>query len=163
MEIWNQTSGANRSEQMRKTYDNILMEGYKIWGVAVVDWQGNGSYVKDIDRGCNVMLLPNSYNNKSRDEKAELALDAYIDGRFFCSGWNTFQIKNVEINETNICIQFTQNIEKINIIMNGKSTSIFNSDSAEVTVDQSTKFVRFEAWNNDDFLFTQPFFVEKIQ
>lgn len=40
MELFNQAFSVQRNQAFRNAYDALLSKGYRIWGTAVVDWQG---------------------------------------------------------------------------------------------------------------------------
>ena len=75
-ELFNQSRSRLRNQQIRNTYDKLLRKGFRLYALAVVDWQGvieirrtseeekANDYIFDAteDRGCNVLYVPNNYD-----------------------------------------------------------------------------------------------------
>ena len=53
MELFNQGYGKHWNQTFKDTYDALLSDGYRIWGTAVVDWQGDWAtwgYCDSVDK-----------------------------------------------------------------------------------------------------------------
>lgn len=116
----------------------------------------------DKNRGCNVLYIPNYETMLARDpqEVAEAALDAYIAGRYYMSGWGGFYIQDIDITPTNITLTVSGSAETIRGITN---TATYEGTGSSITVPltKKTSYVRFEAYFADkDFIFTNPIFIE---
>jgi len=163
VEIFNQGYTRAKNEYFKAQYDALLMKGYKLWCVSVVDWansKGSDSNV-NYDRGCNVLLLDDVYLSKTLAEKAEMALDAYIEGSFYASGLGSFDIIDVTVNDNEITVKFSEIVDAIIIDIDGVRTQIENTDTVSVLLEVRNIFARFEAYKGDDFIYTNPFFVIK--
>lgn len=161
IEIYNNGDRPGGETENKRIYDEILLRGFKIWCVAVNDW-GKASYTEPTypnNRGCNLMYLPTEYENATRTQKEEMALDAYIAGRFAASGYGTIDISSVNTTKDTIGIQFNDVMDRVVVDIDGNRQTINNISSASIKLKSSCTFARFEAYKDNDFLFTQPFFV----
>ena len=164
VEIFSQFFSKSMQEHFRyEIYDMLLMRGYKLWGVSVVDWAGTRDPESGVnhDRGCNVLLIDPSYSSKNLTAKAEMALDAYIDGSFYGSGLGTFDLVSADVNNNIVSVVFSENVDKIVIDIDGRLQTVINTNTASANLIERNTFVRFEAYKGDDFIYTNPFFVKK--
>lgn len=119
----------------------------------------------DYDRGCNVLYIPN-YNelySQGAQVAAEAALDAYIAGRYYMSGFGRYRITNLNIQDSYVSLTISENAESLRGIA---SDNIIEStgNTILVPITKKTTYVRFEAYFSDaDFLFTNPIFIEHEQ
>lgn len=97
MELFNQGYSEGWNQEFRDTYDAILRQGYRIWGTAVVDWQGDWaswSYTTDTEKA----EWKERYNTLPADEQAQYgsAENYYMqNGRFkFDRGANVLLMPN---------------------------------------------------------------------
>ena len=97
MELFNQGYSEGWNQEFRDTYDAILRQGYRIWGTAVVDWQGDWaswSYTTDAEK----TEWEERYNALPADEQAQYgsAENYYMQsGRFkFDRGANVLLMPN---------------------------------------------------------------------
>lgn len=178
MELFNQGSSKERCQKFRDTYDELLSEGYRLWGTAAVDWQGvregrgysgqnMDNYKKEcnFDRGCNVLLI-NDWDSLSVSQQSEAGLDAYIEGRYYMSGLGNHHI--ISLDETDGIVRLTVdgNPSRIRAITANDVISL-SGNSIGIGISKKTKFIRFEVFyyndNNDmDFIFTNPIFVNEL-
>ena len=161
MEIYNNSDNQRWADYNIRFYDRTLMRGYKLWCVAVDDWgapvDSDTGYPER--RGCNLLYLPSSYENQTLETKARMALDAYIKGSFSACGYGKIDISSIVIDNNKISITFNQVPDSTIIDIDGNRTNAGSNITLEVEVSSSNKFVRFEAYKDDDFIFTQPFFI----
>lgn len=170
MEIFNQ-GGTNI--KYKKAYDELLSRGERLWVAAVVDWQGDIAVDSDcpFDRGCNVLLMDNSYNSLPANcfdptnnyvySKAEAGLDAYIAGRYYASGLGNHYITGIDVNGEKVTISFDSVASSIKAITNVEVKEIANSSSMSFTIPRGAIYLRFEAEFNDwDFIYTNPMWIE---
>ena len=162
IEIWNNTDTVSESEYNNSCYDRVLNKGYRLWCVSVNDW-GKTTRPNPVatmqNEGCNLVYVDSSYNSKTPSQKAEMVLDAMIAGCFSAVGLGTIDLQNVSVTNK---IQITFNVvpDRTVIDIDGVRTEGGANQTLTVTPTKSNKFVRFEAYKDDDFLFTQPFFIE---
>ena len=162
MEIFNQGFTKAKNEYFKEQYDALLKKGYRLWCLSVVDWaDSRGDNSVKYDRGCNVLLLDDAYLSKTPVEKTEMALDAYIDGSFYASGLGSFDIIDVNVNDDEVVVKFSEVVDVIIIDIDGIRTQIKNTDSVSVLLGIKNIFARFEAYKGDDFIYTNPFFLTK--
>lgn len=162
LEIYNNTDTAEWALYNISFYDNTLLRGHKLWLVACNDWgaEENTDSGYPQSRGCNLMYLPASYENASLADKAEMALDAYIAGCFAGVGYGTVDIQSVNVENNFVSVTFNQTVDRIIVDIDGVRETVNNKSSISLSLKPNNKFVRFEAYKDDDFIFTQPFFVE---
>ena len=126
----------------------------------------NATAVKECpnaDRGCNVLYIPNYETMLARDpqEVAEAALDAYIAGRYYMSGFGGYSISNLDVQDNSVTLTISGNATTLRGIAND-STVETTGNTVTVYITRKTTYVRFEAYFSDaDFLFTNPIFVEQ--
>lgn len=162
IEVYNQTDTDSQRKYNGPFYDKVLMKGYRLWCLVVKDW-GKGSTRPDDypnNVGSNLLYLDSSYENKTVNEKAEMALDAYIAGSFAGIGLGTIYISDVVVSGNNVSIFFNVTADKIIVDIDGNRREITSTNSVTVSLSPMNTFVRFEAYKDDDFVYTQPFFVE---
>lgn len=116
----------------------------------------------DRDRGCNVLYIPNYDTMLARNpqEVAEAALDAYIAGRYYMSGWGNYSINNLDVTDTTVTITLSDPAQTLVGISN-KDVISSSGSTITVPVKDDTIYVRFEAYYPDaDFIFTNPVFFD---
>ena len=189
-EVFNQGYTRDLNRKYRDCYDKLLSEGYRLFAVSVIDWQGyiekdyaDEEYIADVDydRGCNVLLVDSSYDSLPANDfmvvdgkkypnyhsatytKAEAGLDCYINGRFYASGLGNHSI--TELSEKNGTINFSVDGSPsgMAVITNLGRTSVAGN-SLSYSIEKGVSYVRFEVfYDNDekkDFIFTNPIWVE---
>jgi len=161
IEIFNQYYDKNTNEKFLKTWDDFLKGGYRIYGVSVVDWQGYyGDTLIKRDRGCNVLLLDTLYNSLSIKEKSEAALNAYINGCFYSTGFGNYGIKNLILRNEYAQITVDGSPKEIRIITNNDEEIKMNRNVAVKIINNKIKYIRFEVYYNDgDFIYTNPIWI----
>lgn len=147
--------------------DILYKEGYRFWGVAVVDWQSDYKENAEatFNRGCNTLLIPNYDNIQSADEKARTALKTYIDGKFYACGTGLHYITNISISGSKITFSVDSNASKIVISSSKSKQSYTNVSSVDYMITYGDIYVRFEAYfyqdeNDMDFIFSNPIWIE---
>jgi hypothetical protein len=199
MELFNQGYSAGWNDGFRTAYDSLLSQGYKIWGTAVVDWQGDwarwnfttaaektewqakydalssaeqqqygsaeayymqtGRY--QFDRGANAILLPQSYNGLSVQDKAKEVIKAYIGGRYYMVGLGAYGIR-VSVNGNTIAFTLSDYCDHIKVITATGSQTYSGTDTIYHKAKATDIFVRLEAtWDDGDFVYTNPLFVSE--
>lgn len=119
----------------------------------------------DRDRGCNVLYIPDydSILARSPKEAAEAALDAYIAGRYYMSGFAGYSITGLDVTDYSVTLSISGNAESLRGVTNNNVVTS-SGNTITVPIDKKTSYVRFEAYFSDaDFLFTNPIFVEQEQ
>lgn len=177
-EVFNQGYTREVRAEFVKTYDALLKKGYRLFPLAVVDWQGDvesyglpgqdmDSYVKtvDFDRGCNVLLVPSSYDglpsNGTENTKASVGLDAYIAGRFYASGLGTHYISDMSEKDGNITISLDTTPSRTSVVVDGVRQNLANRAEMAFVVPEGARYVRFEfEWADHDFIYTCPIWYE---
>lgn len=142
------------------TWDYILMKRRRCWGFCVADHDGQ----RDSDdqsyntawRGRNILLCDSSImNNGTTAEKEHECLKAYREGRFYGSIYNTSLLFS-SITFTNYVLSVTAiDADYINVVIDGVYNRI-NSDSATYNIPPSSTYVRVEAHNGTNSIFSQP-------
>lgn len=189
-EVFNQGYTRDLNKKFRDCYDALLSEGYRLFAVSVIDWQGyiekdyaEDNYVPDVDydRGCNILLVDDNYATLPANDfkvidgkeypnyhsetytKAEAGLDCYINGRFYASGLGNHRI--TELYEKNGIIKFSVDgtPSSLSVITNIGRESV-SGNSLSYNIEKGVSYVRFEVfYDNDekkDFIFTNPIWVE---
>lgn len=172
MEVFNNGYNDATNETFMRNYDNLLLAGFRIYPVSVVDWQ---DYVPEgetdwEDKGCNVLLVPSSYDTLPANDfqasgvysKAEAGLDAYIDGRYYCSGFGRHSITNFDAEGGNISISFDSAPQSIFVVVDGVRKQLTTGSVVSFNVPDGSSYARFEArWADKDFIYTVPVFYKK--
>ena len=164
VEGWNNYYNNKDNEGFRRLY-NELLKKYRLWVVAVTDWQGYRAEGNIIDKGCNVILLDNKYNTQSKDGKRFSCINALSTGQFYASGINGFTITKLDVDTKDVFITFSTKVDSIKCITsNGIRLIAKDIDNLKYSLSKGDRFVRFESFLNNDFIFTQPiFFKETIK
>lgn len=161
MEVYNVGYEKAVNDAFLATYDNVLSEGYRIFCVAVVDWD---NYVMDerakFARGYNVLLLGDDYEQlpancfvkKSEDgyvySKSEACLDAYIAGKYYASGRGVRRITGLSISGNVVEISFDKRAATIKAVTNvGVVKS--SGTSLSFVIPPGAIYLRFEAYFDD--------------
>ena len=163
MEIFNQGYNKKTNDYFKDQYDALLKKEYRLWCLAVADWAGSRGSDSSVnfDMGCSVLLLDDIYLSKTLVEKAEMALDAYIEGSFYASGLGSFDIIDVTVSENEVMVKFSEVVDFIIIDIDSIRTRVENTDTVSALLGIKNTFARFEAYKGDDFIYTNPFFVTK--
>lgn len=115
-----------------------------------------------IDRGCNVLYIPNYDSLLAQGPKvaAEAALDAYIAGRYYMSAWGQKRITALSVSESSATFTVSESAQELRAITDaGRTTG--SGNTITIPIVPGTKYVRFEAYFADaDFIFTNPVFYE---
>lgn len=177
-EIFNQGYTRSVNRTFREVYDNLLSQGYRLFCLSVVDWQGDIAsagmpgedmehYVPevDFDRGCNVLLFGADYESLPANcfdkdnyvySKAEAGLDAYITGRYYASGLGVHYITGLDVRIGGVDISFDSPADVTAITNRGKK-EFTNASSVSAQIDPDVTYLRFEARFPDyDFIYTNP-------
>lgn len=79
MECFNQYYSRQKNNAFRSAYDSILSQGYRIWGTAVVDWQGSRETFGGLTAE-ETAQWTTAYNALTEEEKAEYgSVSAYYE------------------------------------------------------------------------------------
>lgn len=161
MEIYNNSDTDDVRDANIDIYDHTLLRGYKLWCTSANDW---GNYkpnqsVYPKNRGCNILYVDKTYEVQTPKRKAEMVLDAYISGQFSAAGYGDLYLTDVVVEGSQIKISFNTSPDTIVIVIDGIRTVVGEQSTLSVDARNSRRFVRFEAYKDDDFVFTNPFFV----
>lgn len=98
----------------------------------------NGEYVKECNyiRGCNVLLVGSDYgellgaNSQEAETKAEYALDTYIAGKYYASGFGNHYVTHLDISGDRInvgvaAMSLAEAAPKILVSVNEASTNVW--------------------------------------
>ena len=88
-----------------------------------------------------------------------MILDAYISGRFSAAGYGNIYLKNVIFNKTQLTVSFNCIPDRTIVDIDGHRLEGAKSANLSVDVSDIEHFIRFEAYKDDDFVFTNPFFI----
>lgn len=147
IEFYNDSSERYQDQRVGwdlETWDDVLITGRRAWGFAVPDHWGQTHAEW---RGRNVLLV----SGKTEHE----CLKAYREGRFFGRLKNT-DLSFTEISQSDHTITVrTNNAESISYIVDGVKTTVEGSEIT-ITVPTTAVYVRFEAENEDDSIFSNP-------
>ena len=120
------------------------------------------------DKGCNVMLMDATYNNMSAQNKAKEIMKAYLSGNYYMSAQNTKSMK-LTCNGNLVTFKVSDFADRMYVITaNGRSNAYTNTDTITYLAQRSDKFIRFEAFWEDEtnnyyeFVFSNPVWVEEI-
>ncbi len=163
IEIYNNSITQIEFKQNIDIYDHVLMRGYKLWCVAANDWgiiKKESALPYQDNEGCDLLYLDKSYLEKTPTRRAEMSLDALIEGSFSAVGFGTIDLSEVHVDGLSFSVLFDCVPDRTVIDIDGHRTEGGSVALVSVTLNSSNKFVRFEAYKGDDFIFTQPFFVE---
>lgn len=119
-------------------WDEILRTGRRCWGLAVPD---HHSY------GRNVLLVPEATEYE--------CLKAYRNGHFYCRVYNTdLKFSNLSLDNYKLTVE-TNSATSITIVTSGERIT-YNNSSCEHNVNPSATYVRVEAKNDADEIYSQP-------
>lgn len=119
-------------------WDEILRTGRRCWGLAVPD---HHSY------GRNVLLVPEATEYE--------CLKAYRNGHFYCRVYNTdLKFSNISLDNYKLTVE-TNSATSITIVTSGERIT-YNNSSCEHNVNPSATYVRVEAKNDADEIYSQP-------
>lgn len=167
VEIYNNGDSKNQHAINENIYDGLLMSGYKLNCVAVVDWPNSFAddpYNADRDnKGTNVILLPNNYNALSYTEKQKSIMTALRNGAYYSTGLASFSIVNVSVDGSIISIEFDQQCNEIECVVDGLKRYYYNTSKVVFGLRSSDRYVRFKATKGKDFIYTNPFFNENVK
>ena len=155
---WTNAYNALSSEEKARyqaEYDAIENPSSYLYGDSVVGyWYYTYKRECKCDRGCNVLLVDNSYNslpancfNPSQEyfySKAEAGLDAYRAGKYYASGRGVHYITSLTVDNNRITISFDASA-RIKIVTN-KYVLETNGSTASMDIQQGVTYVRFEAY-----------------
>lgn len=160
MEIFNHSTTAEQNQQHRDTYDAVLRQGYRIWGTAVVDWQGGVSGSEtDFDRGCDVLYMPD-WDSQSVSERAEAGLDCLIAGRYYASGLGNYKITDLTIKGNIVSLSVDGSPSSIKAVTSLRSVD-GSGNTIKVTIQPNETYIRFEvAYSDYDFIYTNPIWID---
>lgn len=144
LEIYNQSSERqNQTGWAITLWDTVLSTGRKCWGFCTPDHDAEQGIIPWLGR--NILL--------TTDVTEHGCLKAYRDGAFYS------QLNNTNLCFSNIGIQdnlFTvmaENADTVTVIIDGEST-VFQGNSASVSVPPGSVYVRAEAQSTDDRIFS---------
>lgn len=143
-------------------YDHTLLRGIKLWCVAEDDWGRVHNKSNPEHRGCNLLYLDPIYETQSPINQSEMALDAYISGQFSAVGYGSIDLTDVAVEDGKITVIFNCVADRLVIDVDGNRSELLNVSSASVIAESNNRFIRFEAYKGDDFIFTQPFYIEQL-
>lgn len=147
-----------KNADFNSKYNQFLSRGYKIWAVAVVDWQNSWGGDRTYDTGCCIAYVSENYDTNTKANKEKEILDCMVSGRFSAAGLGSLNISSLSVSASEVVIEFTKTCDEIKIISNIDTTTIESSASANKNIFRGVKWVRFEARIENDFLISQPIF-----
>ena len=165
LEIVNQGSTESECAKFRNLWDKLLGDNIRIWGTSAIDWQVNGPDGKPRLGACNVLLIDN-YDSQPNFKKAEMGLDAYLEGYYIPAGLADNDIVDFNVTNTSVRIEVTGNPSRIIVVTNRGKKEYDNTSVVDYTYGLKDSYVRFEIWYRDeeyslqDYLFTNPIFIE---
>lgn len=125
-------------------WDNVLKTGRRAWGFMVPDWY----HTNDPDwKGRNILLV----SEKTEHE----CLKAYREGRFFG------RLKNTDLSFTGVTVSGhtinvkTNHATRIESVIDGDRTE-HTGDEITITVPTTATYARFEGFDSNDRIFTNP-------
>ena len=168
---WEAYGGLTDAErhQWENAFNNLTPEEKAVYGTA--EGYYNATYVKSCDhaRGCNVLLMPQSYdalpaNNFNKEvgvySKAEAAIDSYIAGRYYMSGLGTHKITQLKVAGDTVVFSVEDTPTQI-LTVYGDGRKVYSEqkdNTSNISVSIKDKmWVRFEVFYDDsEFIFTNP-------
>jgi hypothetical protein len=154
-EIYNNYFDENTNRNFLNTWDKLLNEGNKIWGFSVVDWQG----VRLPDKGCNLIVANlKDYTNEMKEHEC---LKAYTNGQFFASWYGRLRVEELSSNPFSGQIIFRlSSTVNIKAKTNKRELEALATNVMIVNLLNNEFYIRFEATDGSDFLWTNPIFIE---
>lgn len=155
---WNFTTAAEKTEWQAK-YDALSSAEQQQYGSAEAYYMQTGRY--KFDRGANAILLPQSYNLLSVQDKAKEVIKAYIGGRYYMVGLGAYGVR-VSVNGNTIAFTLSDYCDHIKVITATGSQTYSGTDTIYHKAKATDIFVRLEAtWDDGDFVYTNPLFVSE--
>jgi len=148
-----------KNADFNSKYNQFISRGYKIWAVAVVDWQNSWGGDRTYDTGCCIAYVSENYDTNTKANKEKEILDCMVSGRFSAAGLGSLNISSLSVSAAMVTIEFSEICDEIKIITNIETTIIESSASATKIISRGVKWVRFEGRIENDFLITQPIFL----
>ena len=129
------------------TWDYILKTGRRCWGFCVADHDGQSNDRSYVWRGRNILLC----NEFTEHE----CLKAYREGRFYGSIYNTdLKFSSIELSGYTVSV-VADNADHLEFVVDGVYHEV-NGSSGSYNVPAGSTYVRVEAHNNDNSIFSQP-------
>ncbi|MEI6056172.1 MAG: hypothetical protein WCR55_08960 [Lentisphaerota bacterium] len=156
MEIYNNYYDELINKRFQKAWDTLLTEGYRLWGFAVVDWEE----VRQPIKGCN--LIVGNMKGFTKEQKELQCLRAYKRGQFFASWYGRMRVQ--ELSSNNVIGKVVFKLlypAKILAKTNNREITFESTNTAEVNLLNDESYIRFEATDGLDYLWTNPMFIEQ--
>lgn len=167
VEIYNNGDSKKQHAINESVFDGLLMAGYKLNCVSVVDWSNSfasDAYNTDGDnKGTNVLLLPNNYESLAYADKQKSVMSALRNGAYYATGLASFSIENISVDGNVISVEFDAPCDNIECVIDGLKTHYYNTKKVTIGLGKDKKYVRFKATKGTDFIYTNPFFNLDIQ
>lgn len=129
------------------TWDAILMTGRRCWGFCVADHDGQSTNDSYVWRGRNILLCSEFTEHE--------CLKAYREGRFYGSIYNTdLKFSSIVLSNYTLSV-VAENADYLNFVVDGVYNRV-NSNSASYNVPAGSTYVRVEAHNNENSIYSQP-------
>lgn len=155
------------TEVVLRWCDKLYAEGYRFWGVAVVDWQSDNQTGGEaaFNRGYNSLLIDGYDSIETADLKAKAALETYIAGRYYCSGTGLHYITSLKVDGKKVKLILDSTASKIVVVSKTSRKEVKLTDTIEYEIRKGDNYVRFEAYfyqsaDDMDFIFTNPIWIE---
>ena len=172
IEIFNQCYTDETNDQFKNLYDSFLSTGQKLFCTAAVDWQDTICCSVKRNRGCNILLFDKNYYNtlNSMDDKAIYALNQFNKGAYCPSGLGSIQITHFSVRNNEIKLKVLPNATtsdncscafKIKVITNCRCETFTDTNEVTIIIGSDMTYCRFEVYLDDDFLYTNPVFIEQ--
>lgn len=127
------------------TWDEILLTGRRCWGFSAVDHRSRN--ISGRMSGMSILLC-DQYDEHE-------CLKAYRDGRFFGALYNTsLRFNAIVLKDNNLSVS-ASDAEYIYFIVNGDYIKS-EGDYASITLSDDTIYVRVEAHNNENAIYSNP-------
>lgn len=151
IEIYNQScEEINQTGWALEWWDRILLTGRRCWGFCVPDHTAEQGVIPWYGR--NVLIVPEATEHE--------CLKAYRNGSFYSRLGDT-NLKFIDISYSNGTLNVeTENATKIDVIIDNQKTS-YNSNSVTVNIPLSAIYVRVEASNVNDRIFSNPIILKE--
>jgi hypothetical protein len=147
LEIYNGILGRTHgSPYALNHWDRLLSSGRRPWGYAHDDF--HDATKGDLARGWNMVY--------ARERTVEAIVDALRNGCFYAS--TGVVITRITVDGNQVRLE-TENADRIVVLQElGQRLSEVDGTTAEVTVPDDARYVRFECWGRgEQFAWTQPF------
>ena len=152
IEIYNSTCEYAFEEKLGwdiETWDSILKTGRRCWGFSSADHRCSDN--KERMSGLNILLCSCLTEHD--------CLRAYRDGRFYCSINNTpLRFNSIVIDGDTLSVS-TSDADFLYFVINGVYNRI-DGNKGVVKLDKSVEYVRIEAHNNNDSIFSNPILIK---